>query len=260
MKILSLGVGVQSTTLYFMSSIGFIDRVDHAIFSDTGLENPSTYTYIQRMMKWADKNNGIPIHWMRSKNLYVDLMNKTNSTGDRFAPIPAYSSEGDGILRRQCTREYKIDVINRKIRELHGLKQRQRMKPTEMWLGISIDEVSRAKDSRFYNITNRFPLLELMYSRSNCKKWLTENGFEIPDRSACEFCPYHSDYEWKRIKQDKKRWSKVIELDEAIRDMTIKGVTHPAYLHKSCKPINEVYLQEDQSDLFDNECEGMCGL
>lgn len=242
-----------------MSSTGFIDRVDHAIFADPGMENPKTYVYLEKMMEWQKANNGIPIHWDKSKNLYKDLLSSAYSTGQRFASIPAYAGT-TGLLRRQCTKEYKIEVVIKKVRELHGLKPRQWMKPTDMWIGISTDEASRSRDSRFYNIVNKYPLLDMMYSRSDCVKWLTENGFEVPPRSACESCPYHSDYEWKRIKQDSERWEKVCEVDNIIRDSSKRGIKEPVYLHRSLKPINEVYFQEDQTDLFENECEGICGL
>ena len=36
LRILSLGAGVQSTTLLYMMIEGEIERPDHAIFSDTG--------------------------------------------------------------------------------------------------------------------------------------------------------------------------------------------------------------------------------
>jgi len=38
MKVISLGLGVQSTALYYMSSMGELPRADYAIFADTGGE------------------------------------------------------------------------------------------------------------------------------------------------------------------------------------------------------------------------------
>lgn len=32
------------------------------------------------------------------------------------------------------------------------------------------------------------------------------------------------------------------------------------YLHPSCQPLEEVYFNEDQLDLFTLECDGWCGL
>ena len=43
MKVISLGLGVQSTALYLMSSSGAVERADYAIFSDPGAEHPKTY-------------------------------------------------------------------------------------------------------------------------------------------------------------------------------------------------------------------------
>ena len=259
MKIISLGVGVQSTTIYYMSSIGFIKRADYAIFADPGLENPQTYEYLKNMIEWQKKNDSIPIIWDQSKNLYRDLLKQKTSTGQRFASIPAYAGVS-GMLRRQCTQEYKLDIVIKKTRELHGLVFRQRMKPTEMWIGISTDEAGRMKDSRHYNIVNKYPLIDLLYSRQDCKKWLINNGFEVPPRSACDFCPYHSDYAWKRVKSNPERWAKVVEIDTIIRDLSERGVREQVYLHKKLIPIDQVSFSEDQMDLFGNECEGMCGL
>ena len=42
MRIISLGLGVQSTAMYLMSSLGYIDRADYAIFADPGAELPDT--------------------------------------------------------------------------------------------------------------------------------------------------------------------------------------------------------------------------
>ena len=45
--------------------------------------------------------------------------------------------------RRQCTEHYKVRPIRRKIRELLGLRKRQRIPSgatIELWLGISTDE------------------------------------------------------------------------------------------------------------------------
>ena len=43
MKIISLGLGIQSTAMYIMSTLGDIDRADYAIFADPGAELPDTY-------------------------------------------------------------------------------------------------------------------------------------------------------------------------------------------------------------------------
>ena len=55
LKIISLGVGTQSTTLYFMSSLGVLPRADYAIFSDPGAESIETYNYLNWLLDWEKK-------------------------------------------------------------------------------------------------------------------------------------------------------------------------------------------------------------
>ena len=80
-----------------------------------------------------------------------------------------------GIGRRQCTAEFKIQPIRRKIRELAGLKPRQRAPKgllISQWLGISTDEITRMKQAPDPWIENRFPLIDdLRMSRSDCLAW-----------------------------------------------------------------------------------------
>ena len=135
MKVISLGVGVQSTAMYMMSSLGRIERADHAVFADPGAELPRTYEILELLQDWAKYNNGIPIHVTTKKNLYKDIVNQTNSRGARWASIPAFSENG-GMIRRQCTGEYKIEPVIQKIRDLHGLKKHMHMPKSQVWLGI----------------------------------------------------------------------------------------------------------------------------
>ena len=102
-------------------------------------------------------------------------------------------------------------------------------------------------------------------------QWMEKHGYPSPPRSACTFCPYHSNHEWREIKKNKKEWDEVVALDKAIRNTEdYKGdtkykkvVRDKLYLHRDCKPIDEVDLRSDeekgQMSLLD-ECEGMCGV
>ena len=54
---------------------------------------------------------------------------------------------------------------------------------------------------------------------------------------------------------------------EEIRNSVIKELEkmdrpYEIFLHKECKPINEIdfYKKDNQLNLFNNECEGMCGV
>jgi len=258
MKVISLGLGVQSTAMYMMSSIGRIPRADHAVFADPGAELPRTYEILEYLEDWGKYNNGIPIHVINEKNLLTDILNQTNSTGQRWASIPAFTESG-GMVRRQCTSEYKIQPVIKKIRELHGLKPRKMMPKTEVWLGISMDEIERMKYSQLPRIDYYYPLIEQRMSRGDCIKFFEELVFPVPDKSSCIFCPYHSNKNWKDMKDNHPdEWQKCIEVDEAIRDSSKRGSDDKMYLHRSLTPLKDVQFA-DQLDLFFCE-EGFCGL
>ena len=259
LKVISLGLGVQSTALYLMSSMGYkVPRSDVAVFSDPQAEHPKTYEILDWLLKWKEENNGIDIIVNRSRNLYKDIVEKIPK-GERVASIPAFSKNNDGLLMRQCTSEYKIQPVIKSCRKLHNLKPRQRMLPTEMWLGISTDEIERMKNSNLYNISYFYPLIYHQISRNDCIDFMEENDFPVPVKSSCVFCPYHSNKFWVDMKKDKKVWDTIVEVDNTIRKN--KKLREPQYLHRSCNPIDEIDFDDGQTEMFEGfDCEGYCGL
>lgn len=192
------------------------------------------------------------------------------STGRRYVTLPVYvrkpGAAREGIGRRQCTKEFKIEPIQRQVRAL--LKEwdvKPRPGAVEQWIGISLDEVSRVKESRVKYITHRWPLIEQRMSRQSCLVWLEKNGYPQPPRSACIGCPFHSDHEWRQIRGNPEEWQQAVEFDRLIRDGGPTGaMIGENYLHRSLVPLDQVDLStaEDrgQNALWNNECEGMCGV
>src|SRR5215211_2556908 len=114
--VLNLGAGVQSTCLFLLAREPDAKlHFDVAIFADTGEEPAAVYKHLDYL-----QSLGQPEIWIRSTGkLGDDLIHGRNSTGQRFVSIPAFtkSAEGKvGMVRRQCTAEYKINVVNRTIR------------------------------------------------------------------------------------------------------------------------------------------------
>jgi 3'-phosphoadenosine 5'-phosphosulfate sulfotransferase (PAPS reductase)/FAD synthetase len=67
-RILSLGAGVQSTTVLLMSCKGVLPKLDMAIFADTGWEPPAVYEHLA----WLEREaalNGIPVHRVSKSNI-----------------------------------------------------------------------------------------------------------------------------------------------------------------------------------------------
>lgn len=279
--ILSLGAGVQSTALYLMFMEGIIPvTLDAAVFADTQEEPEGVY----RHLSWLQSIGGPTIMVRTVGKLGSDLVNGRNCTGGRVASIPAFTLDAEGsagIGRRQCSKEYKTEVIDRAIRrEILGLQPRQRVPKgvkVFQYIGMSLDEMGRA--SRVKAIFQKrakwsepvFPLIDRFMTRANCLTWLSDRVPHETPRSACGFCPYHSDYEWDRIKrEDPASWARAIEVDESLRDPSAvvgRGRRSAAFLHRSCKPLELVQLditpnpRAAQSTMnFAAECMGMCGV
>jgi hypothetical protein len=263
MRILSLGAGVQSTAMLLMADAGELGpKPEHAIFADTGWEPSSVYDHLDKL----EEATSIPIHRVSAGNLREAAL--TSKHG--FASMPLWTKARMGksmTLRRQCTREFKIEPITRQIRNLLGLKKGQHARgrfEVDLLLGISIDEASRMKPSRLDWISHQYPLVERGMHRQDCISWMSKRGWDRPLKSSCIGCPYHNDLYWRDMKNDRpEEWEDAVEFDHAIRD-TLKGVDCDAFLHRSLKPLDEIDLTipEDhgQINMFIEECEGMCGV
>ncbi|HXH47596.1 MAG: hypothetical protein ACK463_04890 [Bradyrhizobium sp.] len=270
LRVLSLGAGVQSTTLALLAAHGVIGPMpDCAIFADTAWEPQAVYDHLAWLM--SPNLLPFPVHVVSAGSLRDNLVQA--AAGERWASIPAYTRAVDdrgcasiGMIRRQCTGDYKIDPIRRKVRELVGLTRR-RSPPepvVEQWIGISMDETIRMKPSFESWRVNRWPLIELHMNRRACLDWLQRHDYPTPPKSACIGCPYHSDAVWRVMRdEDPDAWADAVDVDRLIRS-GMRGVRGEVFLHRSAVPLSEVDLSTDtdrgQLDLFANECEGMCGL
>ena len=273
MKIISLGVGVQTAGLYYMSSMGFIERCDYAIFADTGGEKTRTIEYYNLLLDWMKKNNGIPLYKASYKNLEKDLLNQSNLSGNRFASIPAFTmNDGKkGMLRRQCTNEYKIAQVNKKIREILELKGRSRLPKIEIYQGITVDEATRMHIPEEKWKINVYPFCgyktypdgkceridSKVMSRNDVINWLNENNFPIPEKSSCVFCPFQSDQNWIRLKNTvPEDFERACEVDRQIRDSSMKGIKSKIFLHDTLKPLSDVNFNENQGTIWGNCTDG----
>lgn len=268
--VLSLGAGVQSTTLYLLAMSGVIP-CDVAIFADTQDEPGAVYKHLE----WLKSLNGPPIHIRTKGRLGDDLTRGMNSSGgQRFASIPAFTDGPEtGITRRQCSREYKTEVVARTVRrEVVGLEPRRplpRDVTVHQYIGISWDERARAVDVERRMKRNweaRFPLIDRRWTRADCKHFLQSRvPHEVP-KSACVYCPFHDDQQWQRLKDaGGADWARVVQIDTALRTpgtIVNRNLNQQLFLHRSCKPITEIdFVNQNQESFgFMMECQGMCGV
>lgn len=269
--VLSMGGGTQTLALTLMALEGMINNVipDYIIFSDTGNEPNWVHWQVEKLNDYIKEKYNKEIIIVKDRNIYDDVF-KATETGERVASLPYHTIDGtgkeylDGMGKRQCTNDYKIQAVNRKVRELLGYKPRQRVQEVvHMWKGITVDEIQRVKPilNPKYTVAEH-PFVEVLeFDRSNCIAYVERVLGFTPKKSSCVICPFHDNMYWLEIKKEEpEEFEKACILDEKIRS----GLKYKdqLYLHKSRKPLREVDLQEDQMtiDDFVNECEGFCGI
>jgi hypothetical protein len=281
--ILNLGAGVQSTTLMLLAAEGRIRmngnpvKMDAAIFADTGEEPDDAGHSVMEHLAWLQKNSPIPILIRSAGTLGDDLVNGSG-IGKRVASIPAFTlSDGKvGKIRRQCTEEYKIKVIERSIRrDVLELLPRQRIPSgvlVHQYIGISVDEAGRmlrakkrAAEKPVRWSVLHYPLIEQFgWTRGDCRAYLKDKVPHRVPRSACVFCPYHDNGEWAAIKaRNGKDWARAVEIDRALRAKgTVANLKMDAhlYLHRTCKPLEEIdFITAPNDRSMAGECGGTCG-
>lgn len=277
LRVLSLGAGVQSSTVLFKMLDQEIKPADIAIFADTGNEPKEVYVwldYLKDLMKGK-----MDFYVVRNEENTGHIIDDYKSASGRHSLIPLHIKRADGttsINMRTCTAEYKIKPLQRKVKEILGGSLRGRC--VEMVMGISYDEIQRAKiPSNKWQI-NCYPLVENKITRSDCKHWISHTDYGQPPRSACIICPYHDNKEWKNLKNNyPDEFEYAVKFDEWLRDPNSnsaalqkfrdynekKQTPSEQYVYKGKVPLKEATFDEPsdyQGTLFDDECEGMCGI
>lgn len=275
LRILSLGAGVQSTTLLMLAAEGRLPKLDAAVFADTGWEPAAVYEHLDRLEREVAQPAGIPIHRVSAGNIRDDALDPAH----RFASMPLFIKNpdgGDGMTRRQCTSEYKLKPIKAKVRQMLGY-----VHPTpvprglyvEQWIGISRDEFGRAKDSGIQYLRSAWPLLDMPdaadgrdgWTRDDCQRYLRANGWGSTPKSACIGCPFHGNAQWRRLRDEQPaEWADAVDFDHAIRSGNARGNANgkpllgEAYLHRSRRPLDQAPIDrvtahewgQQQTDVF----------
>lgn len=269
--LISLGAGVQSSTMALMAKHGEIEPMPTAaIFADTQDEPASVYSWLD----WLESQLPFPVYRVtRDRLSEAALRMKTTKDGRRFTrtDIPFFTLSADNqigkIVKRGCTRDFKLAPIFKKAQQIACVPRGCKDIAVIQWIGISLDEVSRMKDSRDRWIQNRWPLIEKRMSRHDCKQWMKSHGYPEPPRSACVFCPFHHDSEWRRLKNNEPaEFENAVQFERAIQKAkaSSQNFASTPFLHRSCIPLDQVDFSRDtdrgQMTMWNEECEGMCGV
>ena len=251
--ILSLGAGVQSSTLALMAAAAEVTPMPQAaIFADTGDEPKEVYVWLAKLRGMLP----FPINTVSRSRLSDHILEWGQSQ------IPCFTrSKETGkptIGKRQCTKHWKLVPIQRGMRAATGLTR----VPLPVGhfivsIGISTDEADRMKDSRVRWIQNRYPLIEKLMSRRDCENWLSHRGLVAP-KSACVYCPLRGRRQFRKTKDvGGEEWETVLRVS---RVLEARG----EFLTDDLLPIDQVDLSTEeergQESLWTQECFGSCGV
>jgi 3'-phosphoadenosine 5'-phosphosulfate sulfotransferase (PAPS reductase)/FAD synthetase len=218
-QVWSYGGGRQSVALAVLVRDGKLPKPEAVVFADTGREDSATMAYHrEHVAPWLDVQ--VAGHDLATVDLY-------GKNGDLL--IPAFTESGK--LPTFCSTEWKRRVVHRWLRA-HGYGP---SKPVTMWLGISLDEFSRAHDSPNKWVTHSYPLIDLRLNRADCERIIADAGLPPAPKSSCWMCPFRSREQWTDLRDNRPGdWRLAVELDTAIRER------HPGtYLHRDRLPLAE---------------------
>lgn len=245
-------------------------RLDAAIFADTQAEPASVYVWLEWLEKEIQRSKyPYPVYRVTAGDLAEasTRLRISQKTGLPYLghTVPAFTVNADGSRGhnyRICTDKHKLAVLRKQINKLRG-------KGTAVvWIGISRDEMIRMKPGNHSMISHVWPLVEeAQMNRRDCLEWMKGRDYPEPPRSACAFCPYHSDQEWLRLKNhEPEAFAAAVEYERRLQ-AAIKNVprmTGIPYLHASRVPLETVDFTAKEKaqhpDQFGNECLGLCGV
>lgn len=263
------GGGVQSTAIEILIAAGRV-HADAMLFANVGEDSEAleTLEFVREIaIPWA-REHGLSIHELhRTKRdgTRETIYQRVKREGGRSHVIPVKLSGGmQG--GRSCTRNFKIDVMGKWLKE-HGATPQNK---ATVLLGISLDEIHRANDKKAqpYEVIS-YPLLDLRWRRTDCEAlirstplsadhaahlraivddldWYIASQLKatnctmmpVPPPSACWFCPARPMGSWAVLRAERPdRFAKVATLEQWFIDREAAQGKSPVYFSNAGLPI-----------------------
>ena len=230
---LSLGAGLQSSLLALMIAHGDLPEYRDAkiIFADTGDEMPETYRYLNDHLEPRLNELGYAI---------IRVQNFTVPSGRLIDRFWAQGKVPMGWVNPLCSSSSKKNVIHAYYREQHGIKNKNGKKYLSskhvkiiQLLGISVDEITRAKHARENWLENRYPLIDLGLYRSDLPSQYEKYGLPPAPKSGCWYCPNRGKQYFLRMQEHHPSWHD--ELQEVEKHAALIAILEdreiPTFVH-----------------------------
>ena len=260
MRIVSFGGGIQSTAMLILTARGEIEA-DRFMFANVGhdSENPGTIKYMEEVSLPYAKKHGIEIEILDCTNKKGETKTIYNEVMVRGRDIIPVRLGNTAPASRTCTADFKINVLQRRLRELGATKEN----PFTQLIGISMDEIRRVRhDSGVKYAKLEYPLIDLLYTRLMCVMLIQEEGLPVPPKSSCWFCPFKKISEWREMARDEPElFARAVEMEQVMIDRfrvrdEKRGRTGAAgFMTRAMVPLAEAVGDPNQVqlDFFCNE-------
>lgn len=269
MVFLSFGAGVQSSVMLALAIRGEIERPDHVIFADTGLESAAVY----RQVDWGEAqctSAGLPFHRVSAKLNLLQQFEQFEAGKAKYwhARPPLRLGALSGPVNRQCTRAVKVDPLKRAQKQLLGVENARDLPDgaAVVQIGISTDEAHRASPSKDRWVERSYPMIDPMkMSRNDCRSWWDQHYPDVSlPTSSCVICPYKTQAMWARMeKNEPEDFAVAVDLDNRIRAAYQARTGKTFFLAPDGKTVEQAGTDPGQEamDLEDDVyCAGGCGL
>ena len=259
LRSVSYGGGVQSTALLVLAAQRTID-FPLFLFANVGddSEHPDTLAYVRDIAIPYGQKHGIEVvelqRTMRdgTPETLMDRIDRRKST----IPIPMRMEPSGAPGNRQCTLDFKVQVIRKHLKRLGATAET----PARVAVGFSIDEYQRVKPSRYDEEVFEHPLIDLEMTRQDCMNLIRDADLPVPNRSACYFCPFHTPEEWRTLARKRPDlFAKSVELERKMHERGQKLGRGEFWLTRFARPLDQV-VDGNQEVLFeDDHCDvGHC--
>ena len=263
-RVFSFGGGVQSHAVLVLQAQGKLEKpYDYFVFANVGedSENPETLAYIENFTKPFCEKHGIKFIQVqkqvgrKKRDQRPDTLLEYVLRNKRSVPLPIHMA-GGAPGRRKCTGTFKIEIVNKECKRLDFTH-------VFMGLGISTDEIGRARDTNWHTEKPKiekkrdYPLIAARMNRKMCLTLIESMGLPEPPKSSCWFCPFRGPGYWIWLRRERPVlfWRAVLleAIENKRRDLM--GKDH-IYFHPDCVPL--LQATAEQLTLFTAEMLDAC--
>jgi hypothetical protein len=266
-KVFSFGGGQQSVACLVLAAQGRIDYRTF-LFCNVGddSEHKATLTYVEQYAKPYAAEHGLELVELRrimlrgpekgqERTLLAHLKQSPKSID-----IPVRMDNGSPG-NRACIGEWKIQVVARETKRRGATKEN----PAIVGIGISVDEIQRAKDSTIAWQVTDHPLLDLRLRRTDCQRIIAAAGLPVPPKSACWFCPMKRPEDWHEMRRNEPdEFNAACDLEDLLNERRESLGKDDIFFTRFAQPLRQaipdgVDLLPFADDPADGDCDsGYC--